>query len=183
MDLPKKDENQNQFLCLFLQAFPSKHTTLSQGCNNVVDVQTTLYQRQNDVVCLLGSNSICIRAELKCYVFFSSCLALRTVGISISNRLCQGVLQKSVYTVHYLTISIGFLISFVMISLDWLPVVNTDSQHNMVVFFLTMAGACAVSLILFSVVIWKLEFDKRPTVRVSSSKILLKQDLRNVSIL
>ena len=30
--------------------FPSKHTTLFQRCNNVVDIQTTLYQRQNDVI-------------------------------------------------------------------------------------------------------------------------------------
>ena len=30
--------------------FPSKHTTLFQRFNNGVDVQTTLYQRQNDVV-------------------------------------------------------------------------------------------------------------------------------------
>ena len=32
----------------------NKLTTLFQRCNNVVDVQTTLLQRQNDVVCLLG---------------------------------------------------------------------------------------------------------------------------------
>ena len=29
------------------------HTMLFQCCNNVGDIQTTLYQRQNDVVCLL----------------------------------------------------------------------------------------------------------------------------------
>ena len=34
--------------------FPSKHTTSFQCCNNFVDVRTTLLQRQNDVVCLLG---------------------------------------------------------------------------------------------------------------------------------
>ena len=34
---------------------PNKHITLFQHYNNVVDVQITLLQRQNDVVCLLGS--------------------------------------------------------------------------------------------------------------------------------
>ena len=33
---------------------PSEHTISFQRCSNVVDVQTTLLQRQNDVVCLLG---------------------------------------------------------------------------------------------------------------------------------
>ena len=32
------------------------HTTPFQRCNNVVDVQTMLYQRQNDGMCLLGRN-------------------------------------------------------------------------------------------------------------------------------
>ena len=39
------------------RTLPSKHTTLFKLCNNVVDIQTTLYQRQNDVVCLLDSLS------------------------------------------------------------------------------------------------------------------------------
>ena len=42
----------DQRLLLYLS--PSKHTTLFQRCNNVVDIQTTLNQRQNDVVRLLG---------------------------------------------------------------------------------------------------------------------------------
>ena len=37
---------------------PSEHTSLFQRCNNIVDVQTTLYQHQNDVVCLLGKYTI-----------------------------------------------------------------------------------------------------------------------------
>ena len=37
--------------------------TLFQRCNNVVDVQTTLYQRQNDVVST--SKRRCVRREFK----------------------------------------------------------------------------------------------------------------------
>ena len=32
--------------------------TLFQRCNNVVNVQTTLQQRQNDTVCLLGKMTV-----------------------------------------------------------------------------------------------------------------------------
>ena len=42
-------------ICIrFFSMEPSKHTTSFQRCNNVVDVRTTLLQRWNDVVCLLG---------------------------------------------------------------------------------------------------------------------------------
>ena len=39
-------------LCL---VYPSEHATLFWRCNNVADAQTTSLQRQNDIVCLLGS--------------------------------------------------------------------------------------------------------------------------------
>ena len=43
------------YLSLFgLLILTSKHMTSFWRCNNVIDVQATLLQRQNDVVCLLG---------------------------------------------------------------------------------------------------------------------------------
>ena len=41
-----------------IDPLPSKQKTLFRRCNNVFDVQTTLYQRQNDVVCLLGKSIV-----------------------------------------------------------------------------------------------------------------------------
>ena len=43
----------------------SKHSTSFRGCNNVVDVQTTLYQRQNDVVALTGYRPIFLIFSMK----------------------------------------------------------------------------------------------------------------------
>ena len=78
----------------------------------------------------------------------------------------------------------GFFISFLLIELGVLPVMNDDSQHNMVVYFLSMAGCCVLSLVLFSVVIWKLEFDKRnPMVKITSSKFQHPADSDSISIL
>ena len=78
----------------------------------------------------------------------------------------------------------GFFISFLLIELGVLPVMNDDSQHNMVVYFLSMAGCCVLSLVLFSVVIWKLEFDKRnPMVKITSSKFQHPADSDSISCL
>ena len=52
-----KENQQKEILIL-----PMKHTTLFRRFDNVVDVQTTLYQRQNDAVSLLGRYTI-----QKCY--------------------------------------------------------------------------------------------------------------------
>ena len=43
-----------QFYGIFFAPIPNKHTMLFPHCNNVVDVQTTLYRRQNDDMCLMG---------------------------------------------------------------------------------------------------------------------------------
>ena len=45
---------------------PSKHMSLFQRRNNVTDVQTTLYQRQNDVVCLLKMSRFMVNYGYEC---------------------------------------------------------------------------------------------------------------------
>ena len=57
----------------------SKHTTLFQCCNNVVDVQKTLLQRQSDAVCLLG------------WIIKRSNFYWRTVRNDCYNQFCSNV--------------------------------------------------------------------------------------------
>ena len=71
-----------KLVCYNIQGFyirkdPSKHTTSFQRCNNVVDAQTTLYQRQNDVVCLLGYTVILNLTPYDYIVLMSSSVTLQ----------------------------------------------------------------------------------------------------------
>ena len=68
--------------------YPSKQTTSFQ---RRFDVQTTLYRRQNDVVCLLGYTSVSFRPEASFSGFFlEDCSSNRySIIPSISGEMFQ----------------------------------------------------------------------------------------------
>ena len=76
----KKGKERTLFDSLYL---PSKYTTSFRRRNNVVDFKATLYQRPNDVVCLLGK-SIC---NTRCYMRnkSASCLENRYLFVSYNS--------------------------------------------------------------------------------------------------
>ena len=79
--------NISRYFSVYSDSSGFSHTTFFQRCNDVVDVQTTLLQRQNDVVCLLGGYKSARRKVQSIVAVFVYDVEFREI---LKNRMFMG---------------------------------------------------------------------------------------------